>query len=225
MPSSWVNTAYSIHWVLYHPIIGFLLLLASLSSLGGPCCTQLSAFPPSWVWPMNRVLAPVPTFLRIYRLQFNHLQVLLQFRSIMAFKCISKLAQLWPPSASPNLLDYSLQVRTIDGLQTRSIIASKCISQFTWSWPRSASPNLLDHGLQVHMINGLQTHFITVSKCIFQFTRSRALCASPNSFYHSLPVHLSVHLISASKCISKPTRSRPPSTSLRLHDHSLPVHL
>jgi len=41
----------------------------------------------------------------------------------------SKFAQSEPPSASPNLLDHSLQVY----LQTRCIPASECIFKFTWS--------------------------------------------------------------------------------------------
>jgi len=224
MPWSWVNTEYSIHQVLHYPMIDFLPLPASLSSLGSPCCTQLATFPRSGVWSMNRVSAPVCDFLSIYHLQTDHLQAVLHSEFIMAFKCISKLARSWPPSESPNLLDYSLQVRTIHGVQTYSITASKCITEFTQSRPPSASPNLFDHGLQVRIINGLQTLSITASKCIPLFTRSRAICASWNLLIHCLQVHLSDNSISASKCISKLAQSRP-STSLNSHNHRLPVGL
>jgi len=168
MPWSWVHTKYSIHQVLHHPMIDFLPLPASLSSLGGPCCTQLSTFPRSWVWPMNRVSAPgAPPFNRL---------------PSTASKYSSNLPGSWPSSGSPNSLDYILQVH----LQTCSITASKCISEFTWSRPPSVYPNSLDHGLQVH----LQTRSITASKCISQFTRSRAPSASLNQLDHGLQVHL-----------------------------------
>jgi len=49
----------------------------------------------------------------------------------MASKCISEVARSRPPSASPALLDYGLQVCTI--------MASKCISEFTRSRSPSAS--------------------------------------------------------------------------------------
>ena len=52
------------------------------------------------------------------------------------------LAPLWPPSVSPNLLDYGLQVN----LQTRSTMTCK----FTQSWPPSASSKLLGHDLGVY---------------------------------------------------------------------------
>ena len=42
---STVYTEYSIHRVLHHPNINCLPLAASLSSLGRPCCTQLSTPP------------------------------------------------------------------------------------------------------------------------------------------------------------------------------------
>jgi hypothetical protein len=59
--------------------------------------------------------------------------VYLQTRSITA----SKFARSRPPSASPNSLDYGLQVRTITAfqvhLQTCSTTAAECISKFTRS--------------------------------------------------------------------------------------------
>ena len=83
----------------------------------------------------------------------------LQTRSITASKCISRLARSRPPSASPNWLDYGLQMH----LQIRSITASKCISKFAQSQSPSLSLKSLDYGLQVH----LQTCSITASKYIF----------------------------------------------------------
>jgi len=136
---------------------------------------------------MNRVSAPgaPPTD----RLQIDHLQVLLQSRSIIAcYKCISKLARSRPPSASPNSLDHGLQVQ----LSVHSITASKCISKLARSRHPSAALSSLDLGLQVH----LQTPWIMASKCSSQFTRSWPPSASPNSLDHGLQVQLSVHSIS-----------------------------
>jgi len=97
--------------------------------------------------------------LPIYRLQIDHLQVLLQSRSITASKCISKLARLRPPSVSPSSLDYGLQVCTIT--------ASMCISKLARSQSPSVSLNSHDYGLQVN----LQTRSITASKYIIKDRR------------------------------------------------------
>jgi len=105
---------------------------------------------------MNRVSSPGA-------LSIDHLQVLVQSRSITA----SKLARSWPPSGiTPNSLDHSLQVY----LRTGSITASK----FARAWPPSASLSSLDLSLQVH----IQTCSITASKCISEFTRSTSPSAS-----------------------------------------------
>jgi len=191
--------------------------VSHLPLISGPCCIQLSTFPRSWVWPMNRVSVSVRGFLPIYRLQIDHLQMHLQTRSITSSNCNSKLAWLLPPSASLSSLNLGLQVY----IQTSSTMAFK----FEWSWPPSASPNWPDHSLQVRTINGLKTGMITASKCISQFSRYRALSALPYSLNHGVQVYLSVHSISASKCISKLAWSRPPNASpISLH-HGDQVHL
>jgi len=70
---------------------------------------------------------------------------------------ISKLARSQPPCVSPNLLDYSLQVR--------KIMTSQCINTLAWSWPPSASPKSLDHGLRVYLwVHSIVT-FRRTSKC------------------------------------------------------------
>jgi len=283
-------------------------LPASLSSLGGPYCTQLSTFPPLRVnqWIESELPPHLPPDLPspdrppastppisidhglqvhlqphsitaskcICELHDHGLQVYLQtrlittskciwelhklglqvyfrarsitasmciseFNLISASKCISKLAQSRPPSASPNSLNHGLHVHL----------------WVTRSRPPSASPNSLNHGLQVHLgvqlgrglQMHLQTHSITASKCISILARSRlpsaplrysikaSKCistparswpasaslsstwyrspsASPNSLDHSLQVHLPVHTITASKCISKFSQSRSPDT-------------
>jgi len=206
-------------------MIDFLLRPASLSSLCSACCTPLSTFPRSWVWPMNWVSAPVHAFLPIYCLQIDHLQVPLHSQLIIAFKCISKLSQSWPPSASPNSRDHGLQVR----LQTRLITASKftrsMASKLVQLRPSSASFNSLNLGLQVH----LQTNSITVSKftksVASKFVRSWPPSASFSSLDLGLFVHLQTRSIAAPKCISQFTRSRPPNASPNLLDHGLQVHL
>ena len=142
----------------------------------------------------------------------NSLHYRLHVCRIITSKCISKHGQLrppslydhglqvhiskatWsrPPSASPNSLDY--------GLQIRPIITSKIMSKHALLRPPSShdhvlqvhisklnrprhpnvSPNLLDYHLQVY----LQLRSITASKCI-----------SPNSLNQGLGVYLWVHLI------------------------------
>jgi len=127
-------------------------------------------------------------------LSIDRLQVLIQFRSITAskvyhstpsitsFKSISEVAQSRPPSVFPNLLDYSLQVRTI--------MASKCITKLAQSRPPCVSPNSLDYGIQVHMI--------LASKSISQLAQSwpRSVLLS------SLDLHFQVHLelLSSTAC-------------------------
>jgi len=82
-------------------------------------------------------------------------------------KYSSNLTWSWPASASPNLIDYSLQVH----LQTLQILASMCISNFAWSQPPSVSPNLLDHILQVHF----QTRTLMASKFAQSLSQSASL--------------------------------------------------
>ena len=125
-------------------------------------------------------------------------QVLVQFRSITASKCISKLAQSQPPSASRNLLNHSLQLY----LQTSSIMAYKCISKLAQSRHASVSPDLLDNGLQVGTI--------MASKCI-----------SKLSLDYGLQVHLQTRSLMANKCISTLIQLQ----STRWYDHGLQVHL
>ena len=93
----------------------------------------------------------------------DRFEVLLQSRSIIGCKCISKLAQSRRPSASLSSLNLGLQLH----LQPRSIVAWKCISQLAWSRLQSASPNSLDYVLQVH----LSTRSIMASKFILNQRR------------------------------------------------------
>jgi hypothetical protein len=112
------------------------------------------------------------------------LPVLVQTRSIMACKCISKLARL----RSPNSLDHGLQVylqtRSITAskvhLQSRSITASNCISKVAPSRPPSVSPNSLDHGLQSASPNSLD-HGPGVYPCIHSMVifRRTSNCSQP----------------------------------------------
>jgi len=113
----------------------------------------------------------------------------LQTSSITASQCFTELTQSPSPIASPNSLDYSLQVR--------KITASNCISKLARSRPQSGSPQSLGYGLKVH----LQTRSITASKCISKLAPSRPPSASPNSLDHGLQVHLSTRSITASKYI------------------------
>jgi len=130
-------------------------------------------------WNLRHRSASLPN----YRLQIHHLLVLLQSRSIMAFKCISKLARSQPACVSPNLLDYSLQVSTI--------MAFKCICKLAWSRPPSASPNSLDYGLQFH----LEPCSNLAAKCITKLARLQPPSVSPISLDYTLGVHPWVLLI------------------------------
>ena len=67
------------------------------------------------------------------------LQVNLQTRTIMASKCISKVARSQPSSVSLTLHDHGLQVY----LQSRSIMAFKLAPTLPWS----ASLSSLNHGV------------------------------------------------------------------------------
>lgn len=108
----------------------------------------------------------------IYRFQFEHLPVHIQFRLITASKvhlqphpitsskCIFQLVCSRAPSLSSNLLVYRLRVNLLclHNLQARMIRAykciisaeivtcSKCITTLGRSRPVSGSCNLLDHG-------------------------------------------------------------------------------
>jgi len=113
-------------------------------------------------------------------------QVCLQTRSIIAPKCIFKLAWLRPPSShdhclpsvSPNPLDHGLGVH----LWTQSITAPNCIFKLARLRPPSVAPNCL----------------ITASRSISKprsimaskFAGSRPPSASPNSLDHGLRVPL-----------------------------------
>ena len=137
------------------------------------------------------------TSLPNYRLQIDRPQALLQSRSIMASKCISKLAQSQLPSESLPSPDYGLHVRTM--------MACKCIYKLARSRPPSASPNSPDHGLQVHLQTSSTQHpglsqtsheyaphvrTITPFKCISTLAGSRPPSASPDSLDHSLREYL-----------------------------------
>jgi len=210
-------TEYCIHRVLHHPKIDCLSLPASLSSLGGPYCTQLSTFPRlrvnQWIeclvpshlppdlpfpdWPPSST----PPILIDHGLQVHIPTRLIiaskcisEFNLISASKCISKLARLRPPSASLSSLDHDFQVH----LQTPLLTASKCISQ------------LHDLDVQMH----LPTRLIPASKCI---SESNSILASKciSKLTWSRPPSASLsYTILASKCISQLARTRPPSTSL-----------
>jgi len=94
---------------------------------------------------------------------------------------IFTLALLQPPTASPNWLNYCLEVY----LHTRSISVFKLI----WSWPSSASNYSLYDDAGVHPPG----HLIMTLNCISIHTLLPLQSAFPNSFEHGLRVYLSVH--------------------------------
>jgi len=164
--------------------------------LGFRCCTLSSIV---WGWQLNKSInSRLQLRLPIDHLQIYHLDVVLQFRSIVASITISKLAQLWHSSF------YS------DGipgcLQTGLITTSKWMSKLTPLGPANASPNLLDQGLQR----------------ISDFPWSQPPSSSPNSLNQGLQgaspklldLHLDGHTIMAIKYVSKLAQSQPRSASL-----------
>jgi len=106
----------------------------------------------------------------------------LQLCTVMASKCISKLARLQaskpaesqPSSPSPNKLNYGLHMH----LYTRSIKACK----HARLRPLNASLNPLAYGLHVH----LQSRSIMASMCIFKPARLQPR----NTLHHGLQMHL-----------------------------------
>jgi len=164
--------------------------VSQLSSISGPCCTQLSASPQLQVnqWIESQLQSCLPPDLLSADwytpstppiLIDRGLLVHLQSCSIMA----SKIPQSGPPSAPPNWLDRNVHVRTIMAVQIHPQnslnMASKCISEFTrsgiqvhlqlcWSLRPSASLSSLNHGLQVH----LQTCLIMSCKYVSMLTQS-----------------------------------------------------
>jgi len=120
-----------------------------------------------------QAIHPLPP--SVHLIWLNHgFHVNLQTCSIAAPNCISKLAQLWPPSVSPDLLN--------NGLQVRINMTSKCISKLSWLPPADS----YDHGLQVC----LRSCSITALKCISDFTWSSFSGASRIALTHRLqPVH------------------------------------
>jgi hypothetical protein len=92
-----------------------------------------------WLWPLNL---------------FDHsLQVYLQTCSITA----SKFTQPWPPSVSPNMLEYNLRVH----LYIHLITVSMYISKYSQLPPASASPRSLNPGLGVH----IWVHLNVIFRC------------------------------------------------------------
>ena len=123
-----------------------------------------------------------------------------------------KLARLWPPRASPNLLDYSLQVHL-----SYAILASKCISILARSRPPGASPYLLDHRLQVRMIMaskfvselpdfGLQVHLQTLSITASKYA---SLCSHDNNLQAYLWGHSIIIFWPTSNCSQAPPAAGP----------------
>jgi len=171
---------------------------------------------------MNRASAPGAPL--VDGLQIDHLQVLLQSRSIIAcYKSISKLARSWPPSVSPTWLDHSLQVH----LSVHSISASRCIAKLSRSRPLTLSLSSLNLDLQLH----LHTRLITASECNSEFTQSSFSCANPIRHIMPLTSHIcSYHPYSFPS--SSPISCSPPSSqntmlchpSLYLHAMIMSLH-
>jgi len=108
----------------------------------------------------------------------------------------------WPPSISPNLLNYGVPLH----LWVNTALASNCISKLVQLQSPNLSPNSLDDGHQVCTI-------ITFS-CISEFTESLGL-----------QVDLQSRSIWAAKCMSEVNQSWDPSACSNMLDHGLQAHL
>ena len=157
-------TEYSIHWVQHPPRIvclPFILIITiwplNVASASGVPCYMIDRHQPalhdsskvkshSHGCELTNWWVSAPGALSI-----DCLQVLVQTRSITAYK----FARSRPPSASPSSHDYGLQMH----LQTRTITASKLarsrppsVSPNSHNYAlQRASPNSLDHDLGVHL--------------------------------------------------------------------------
>ena len=150
MPWSKVHTEYSIHWVRRHPMMDCHPLAASLTCLRRPCCPQFSTSPQlrGNLWIESHLLSRLPPEPRpqhwpspsLPAISFDHG---LQVCTIMASKCMSKLAPWQSRSASLSSFYHGLKVN----VKIRSITASK----FAQSRPPSSLPNSLDHSFQVDL--------------------------------------------------------------------------
>lgn len=103
--------------ILDHLKIDCLPLSTCVWSLSRPCCAQLLTFP------QFRVNQWLESQLWIY-----HLYVFLQSRSMVASKCISKLAEPQHLSAFPNILQHGLHVN----VYVHSMSGSNSISKLVW---------------------------------------------------------------------------------------------
>jgi len=163
------RTAYpmrQLHPALQRPRIDLLPLAASLLPLKFPwqCCTQFHHFSQLWVnIPIRpRIMSShTPDLLppdkpatyqrpsdwprqMKHPISLNYCPAVhLWVHTILGSKCISNPTWSHSPSASPNLLDYSIQFCMI--------IATTCISKLTRSQRPSASLNSLNHSFQVYI--------------------------------------------------------------------------
>jgi len=167
-------TKYCIHWALHHPKIHYLPLTASLSSLGGPCCTQFYTFPRLLIYQWTESQLPSCLLLDLplpdyqppcnYSISIHHG---LYVHHQTCLITLSKFAQSWPFRASPYSHNSGLKVH----VSVNSISVSKCISYS------------LDHSLEVVWLcsqkslnNSFEVHHsvlsISGSKYIMKLTRS-----------------------------------------------------
>jgi len=175
MPWSWVNTDYSIHWVLHIPR---LTVSRSLPVLSLICLLRLLYpmlnIPSCMSQQMNTVSAPImpPLWSIVSRSPGP--------------KYYSNMDWWYPLSASPNVLEYSLK-----NLWVYSILAAKRIPKLARSGPPIASLTLFDYGIQVP----LQTLLSKALKDIFVYTRPPPPRSSPNALNHGPQVQALLYTI------------------------------
>ena len=177
MPWSWVDTEYSIHWVLHTPstphaeyCIHQVLHHLEIHCLAAPSHSLIS----------RQTL--------LYSILYNPTITSQQMNRVSARVAPSSTSAASGSTASgytaskypPISIDHGLQV----DFQIRLISASNGISKTARSQPRSASLSSLDHGAQVHV----QIDSITASEFISKFTWSRPPSVDPNSFDSGLQV-------------------------------------
>jgi hypothetical protein len=197
IPSSQVNTDYSIPHTLYTPSSTVYGKYSITQRLTVSCTQRVSIVSAELTvlnslhsnkdnWTNSLSYSSHGASLLIDHVEIYHIEVHLS-RSIMASKFNLTLTNSWPPSASSNSHDRFPPVCMF--------IASKCISERVSWWRPSTSRR--QHGLSFNI--HLRTCSITALKCISVLTWSPPLSACPCLCNIWLQVHCQCHSILAFK--------------------------
>jgi len=158
-----VNTEYSIHWVLHYTCTAYTEYciiprstvnrsqqLTHLSSLMSQFVSDLvvinSLLSDDVDWTTQSSVSSCSPSILISHLQIDHLNVLIQSRSITA----TKLTLFWPPCG---LLNHLVHCPVLH-LWVQCISIVKSICKLSWACPLSASESWHNHRHQVYLVTG-----------------------------------------------------------------------